>query len=90
MAASPEPVSPAEIRRALAAQGHPLSDSGLYTMVKRLTEKGELRKIADGEYTLPSRNGSEPASANGSGAEAPAEGHKTREKDPESAVQSGP
>lgn len=70
VAASPEPISPAQIRRAMGEQGgRVLSGGGLYTLIKRLTEEGELRKIADGQYTLPSRNGDAPTGAteNGSG-----------------------
>lgn len=56
--ASPEPISPAEIRSALAEQGgaQPAANS-IYSIVKRLSAQGALRKVADGQYTLPTPNG---------------------------------
>jgi Fe2+ or Zn2+ uptake regulation protein len=68
--ASTEPVSPAQIRHAMAEQGGFIPKGGsVYSMIQRLTEEGGLRKIADGQYTLPSRNGDAPTGAteNGSG-----------------------
>lgn len=58
--ASDEPVSPAQIKHAMAEQGKTLSGGGLYQLIKRLVEDGELHKIANGAYTLPASNGSDP------------------------------
>jgi hypothetical protein len=56
--ASPQPMSPAEIKRTMAEQGgRQLAGGSLYATVKRLTEEGALHKVRDGLYTLPTRNG---------------------------------
>jgi hypothetical protein len=60
--ASDRPIGPAAIRRGMEAEGGFVPTGGsLYATVKRMTEQGELRKVADGEYTLPLKT----ASANG-------------------------
>jgi hypothetical protein len=62
--ASDMPIGPAAIKRAMEAEGGFVPSGGsLYSTVKRMTEQGQLRKVADGEYTLPARA----ASANGHG-----------------------
>jgi hypothetical protein len=72
VAASDGPISPAQIRHAMAEQGgHTLSGGGLYTLIKRLTEEGELRKIADGQYALPARNGDHASGPTKNGARDP-------------------
>jgi hypothetical protein len=55
---STEPVGPAYIRDALAAQGEDVPKGGsIYSMIQRMSREGDLLKIADGQYTLPARNG---------------------------------
>ncbi len=59
--ASEAPIGPAAIKRGMEAEGGFVPTGGsLYSTVKRMTEQGELRKVADGEYTLPASNGSDP------------------------------
>jgi|GEM_PF-6647622 len=63
--ASETPIGPAAIKRGMEAEGGFVPSGGsLYSTVKRMTEQGELRKVADGEYTLPAKT----ASVNGHGA----------------------
>lgn len=70
--ASETPIGPAAIKRAMEAEGGFVPSGGsLYSTVKRMTEQGELRKVADGEYTLPAKT----ASVNGHGG--PLTGHET-------------
>ncbi len=70
VASSDGPVSPAQIKHAMAEHGKTLSGGGLYQLIKRLVEDGELHKIADGEYTLPARNGDDPSGPTENGASA--------------------
>jgi hypothetical protein len=55
------PVSPAQIKHAMAEHGKTLSGGGLYQLIKRLVDDGELHKIANGAYTLPAHNGADPS-----------------------------
>jgi hypothetical protein len=58
--ASSEPVGPAYIRDAMAAQGGKAPKGGsIYSMVQRMAREGDLLKIADGQYTLPVPNGTD-------------------------------
>jgi hypothetical protein len=69
--ASEHPIGPAAIKRAMEAEGGFVPSGGsLYSTVKRMTEQGELRKVADGEYTLPARNGADPSGPTENGASA--------------------
>lgn len=69
--ASDGPISPAEIKRAMAEQGgRQLAGGSLYSMIKRLTEAGALQKIDDGQYTLPTRNGDHASEPTENGASA--------------------
>jgi hypothetical protein len=62
--ASDTPIGPAAIKRAMEAEGGFVPSGGsLYSTVKRMTEQGELWKVADGEYTIPTKT----ASVNGHG-----------------------
>jgi hypothetical protein len=71
VAASEAPIGPAAIKRAMEAEGGFVPQGGsLYSTVKRLTEQGELHKVADGEYTLPALNGTD-AGPTENGARAP-------------------
>ena len=49
----------AELRAALAQRGHDLSASNMRVTLRRMANRGEITKVADGQYTLPpSDNGS--------------------------------
>ncbi len=64
VAASEAPIGPAAIKHAMEAEGGFVPQGGsIYSTVKRLTEQGELHKVADGEYTIPTKT----ASVNGHG-----------------------
>lgn len=53
--ASSGPMSPSQIRDAIAAEGgRQFAGGSLYAMIKRLTEEGALHKVSDGLYMLPS------------------------------------
>jgi hypothetical protein len=55
---STEPVGPAYIRDALATQDEGAPKGGsIYSIIQRMAREGDLLKIADGQYTLPSQNG---------------------------------
>jgi hypothetical protein len=65
------PMSPAQIRQVMTEQGKALSGGGLYTLIKRLVDEGELRKIADGQYTLPTPNETDSTGPTQNGARGP-------------------
>jgi len=74
IAAHDGPISPSQIRLAMSEEGKTLSGGGLYTLMRRLVDEGELHKIANGAYTLPA-NGSDqthrPTENGASGAPSP-------------------
>ncbi len=58
MSGQERPASPIQIRTAINEQGAGLKGASIYNAIGRLVESGDLRKVADGQYQLASRNGS--------------------------------
>jgi hypothetical protein len=66
---SAEPMSPAQIKQIMTEQGKALSGGGLYTLIRRLVDEGEVTKVANGQYTIAAPNGTDPGpSENGASA----------------------
>lgn len=79
IAASAEPVGPAQVRDGLNATGEEVGDSAIYNTFKRLREAGEIVRVDDGLYRIAARNGDRAEEIGGtehlSSATAPHEGH---------------
>jgi hypothetical protein len=57
VASSPDPISPAQVIAKLREAGSSPSGGAIHNMLARLIEAGDVAKVADGQYTLASRNG---------------------------------
>lgn len=60
-------VSPAQIIASLRGAGSSVSAGAIRNMIRRLVDDGEVVRIREGAYKLPSQNGSATAENNGDG-----------------------
>lgn len=64
--ASPNSITPAAVVAAVKAEGSSVTKGAIRNMLRRLVDDGEVERVSEGIYRLPSRNGSSPESNTGS------------------------